>query len=418
MRQKLIITFVWIIILGLIGWGALVLLVDKPKEAAVEKTKEEEKAQSVETQRKLGVSVEGRPVESYTFGAGDRHLLFVGGIHGGYEWNSVLLAYEMIDHFVENPNLIPEETRVSIIPSLNPDGVFNVVGKEGRFLATDIPPSADISLGRFNANDVDLNRNFDCKWQPESTWRGSVVSAGTEAFSEPEAKILRDYVISENPDAVVFWHSKANAVYASECTNGILPETMEVMNTYATASGYRSVDTFDAYPITGDAEGWLASIGIPAITVELETRNSIEWDKNLSGTLAILQTKLTSQKPSTLEPEEVQAQEENTEDNPEEIPIAIEECHIPFEIGTYGSEVTLSNAENLTLPFLKERNSSITEQDLEAKIILDELRVYISRDLFESDDDYCVTWEERPMCLGQWVEVKNGRALLEAQNPC
>ena len=60
------------------------------------------------------------------------------------------------------------------------------------------------------------------------------------------------------------------------------------MNEYAKAAGYRSVTSFDAYPITGDAEGWLASIGIPAITVELSTHSTIEWDKNLAGITAVL----------------------------------------------------------------------------------------------------------------------------------
>ena len=176
-----------------------------------------------------------------------------------------------------------------MIPSLNPDGVYKVVGIEGRFSASDVPPETGlVGTGRFNADDVDLNRNFDCKWQPESTWRGNVVSAGTAAFSEPEAAALRDYVIKIKPSSVVFWHSQSNAVYASECKNGILPETLAVMNAYAGAAKYPAVDSFDAYPVTGDAEGWLASIGIPAITVELSTHTTIEWDRNLSGVMALI----------------------------------------------------------------------------------------------------------------------------------
>jgi hypothetical protein len=95
-------------------------------------------------------------------------------------------------------------------------------------------------------------------------------------------------VLQTKPEAVVFWHSKSNAVYASECLEGILPGTRTLMNTYATASGYQSIDTFDAYPVTGDAEGWLASIDIPAITVELATHESIEWDRNLAGFTALI----------------------------------------------------------------------------------------------------------------------------------
>lgn len=237
----------------------------------------------------IGRSVEGRVIESYTYGTGTTRLLFVGGVHGGYEWNSVLLAYAFIDHLdVNYKTELPSGVSVTVVPSLNPDGVYKVVGKEGRFALSDIPEGVDESLGRFNANKVDLNRNFACKWQPTSTWRSRMVSAGTAAFSEPESAALRDLVLRERPASVVFWHSQSNAVYASECEAGILSGTRTIMNAYAKAAGYPAVDSFDAYAITGDAEGWLASIGIPAITVELKTHEDIEWERNLSGVRALL----------------------------------------------------------------------------------------------------------------------------------
>lgn len=283
-----------ILLLGVsaIGIGAYVFLgredesvpfVPPPMEEPVVAQEPEDRGPRV-----LGSSVEGRPIELYSYGTGETNLLFVGGIHGGYEWNSVLLAYTFIDYFSRTDSTLPEGVQVHIIPSLNPDGVFAVVGKEGRFVATDVPEGSDTSMGRFNAHGVDLNRNFACKWQPQATWRGKTVGAGSFAFSEPEAVVLKDIVNELNPAGVVFWHSKANAVYASECEEGILGGTRLLMNTYANASGYTAVDVFDAYPVTGDAEGWLASIGIPAITVELETRESIEWEKNLAGIKAVL----------------------------------------------------------------------------------------------------------------------------------
>ncbi len=238
----------------------------------------------------IGTSVEGRNIEAYTYGSGKDNLIFVGGIHGGYEWNSVVLAYQFIDYLKENPRVIPPELTITVIPSANPDGVYAVVGIEGKFTPSDVPTTTvPAGTGRFNANGVDLNRNFDCKWKPESMWRGKVVSAGTEAFSEPEAVAIRDYILGHPPLGVVFWHSQSNAVYASECINGILPETLTLMNVYAKAAGYPAVSTFDAYPITGDAEGWLASIDIPAITVELKTHETIEWEKNLTGVTALLE---------------------------------------------------------------------------------------------------------------------------------
>jgi len=279
-KTKIIIA---IITLLLIAGGMLTLLLTQ-KEATIEVV-----VLSGPLHETIGTSVEGRAIESYTFGNGEKHLLFVGGVHGGYEWNSVLLAYEFIDYLDKNPEFIPADLTVAIIPSANPDGVYDVIGIEGRFTLLDAPTEKDTAgLGRFNANDVDLNRNFDCKWQPESTWRGDIVSAGSKAFSEPEARAIRDFVIKYNPNAVVFWHSQSSAVYASECEAGILTETRALMNAYSVGAGYEAVDVFDAYEITGDAEGWLASINIPAITVELSTHETIEWEKNLAGVSAVL----------------------------------------------------------------------------------------------------------------------------------
>ncbi len=237
----------------------------------------------------IGTSVEGREIEAYTYGEGEKHILFVGGIHGGYEWNGVLLAYEAIEYLKANAGVIPKNLMVTIIPSLNPDGVFDVIKKEGRFALGDVPKeTGPVGTGRFNAHNVDLNRNFDCKWKGESKWRGNTVSAGTKPFSEPESLALRDFIGTNTPVGVVFWHSQANAVYASECEAGILPTTHEIMDVYAKSAGYPAVSAFDAYEVTGDAEGWLASIGIPAITVELKTHETVEWEQNFLGMTALL----------------------------------------------------------------------------------------------------------------------------------
>lgn len=287
-----------ILVLGALGMGASVYFGGKRETPPAEVV--ETPIDSWAKKEIVGTSVEGRAIEAYTYGNGETKLLFVGGIHGGYEWNSVLLAYRFMDHVAANPALIPANLSVIVIPSANPDGVFDVIGKEGRFALADIPTTTQpVGTGRFNARGVDLNRNFDCKWQPESTWRSQKVSAGASAFSEPEALAIRDVVLSKKPAAVVFWHSQSNAVYASECEAGILPGTLAIMNAYSKASGYPAVSSFDAYEITGDAEGWLASIGIPAITVELSTHETIEWDKNLAGVKALISHFADASAPAT-----------------------------------------------------------------------------------------------------------------------
>lgn len=276
-----------VLVVAIFGVSLLLYLTSK-KRSSLE-TPTTEKTENVGPIRTLiGKSVQGRNIDAYSYGDGETTILFVGGIHGGYEWNTIVLADKVRDYLDLNPKIIPENLTVTVIPSLNPDGAFKIVGKEGRFLESDIPQGKPIAPGRFNANEVDLNRNFDCKWQPKSTWQQKTVSAGTSPFSEPETLALKKFIEEKKPKAVIFWHSQGNAVYASECEKGILPETLKIMNAYAKASGYPANPTYDAYQTTGDADAWLAKIGIPAITVELKTHESIDLEQNLAGISAVL----------------------------------------------------------------------------------------------------------------------------------
>ena len=152
----------------------------------------------------LGTSVENRKITAYHFGAdasaGVKEILFVGGSHGGYEWNSVLVAYELMDYLTANPKNIPDGVRVTVVPVMNPDGLFKTVGKEGRFTEADVPtPIAKTVSGRYNANTVDLNRNFDCDWKASGMWQNTKVSGGSVAFSEPESKAIQSYVAAHKP---------------------------------------------------------------------------------------------------------------------------------------------------------------------------------------------------------------------------
>ena len=233
----------------------------------------------------VGSSVEGRPIEAYRFGFGTDVLVFVGGMHGGYEWNTILLAYEAIDYFAEHPDAIPANITLYIIPAANPDGLHWVTEKNGRFSPEDV---AEITIpGRFNANEVDLNRNWDCEWDTVANWNGREVSAGEQPFSEPETRALRNFFLRQNPEVVVFWHSKADGVYAGGCGDLYLP-SYEVGEIFAEASEYNIHEKFDAYPVTGDASDWLATQQIASFTVETVEHDKTEWRQNRAGMLALL----------------------------------------------------------------------------------------------------------------------------------
>lgn len=225
------------------------------------------------------------PILSYQFGEGETSLILVGGMHGGYEWNTILLAYAFLDYLHLNPEIIPDSLSIIVIPNANPDGLYAVTRRAGRFTADDVDDN--IVPGRFNGNLVDLNRNWDCEWTPNGAWGNNQVSGGSAPFSEPENQSLRNFILAAEPAAAVLFHSAAAGVYASGC--GQIDPASEVLTTvYSQASGYPANAGFQHYEITGDASNWLAMQGIPAITVELTTHEFIDWRMNLAGLNALI----------------------------------------------------------------------------------------------------------------------------------
>ncbi len=238
----------------------------------------------VKTETVIGNSVDGNAITAYHYGTGNTELLFVGGIHGGYSWNTSLVAFEMMNYLKANPNVIPSNLKVTVIPVMNPDGLKKVTGTVGIFESADVSTSTTVQTsGRFNANDVDLSRNFDCDWKSNALWQNKAVSGGSAVFSEPESMAMKSYIEANNPLAVVVWYSSEGKVYSSSCGGGVLPETATLTSTFSKASGYPAGSNFSAYKVTGDFVSWLAKEEIPAISVLLTNHQDVEWNKNKLG---------------------------------------------------------------------------------------------------------------------------------------
>jgi hypothetical protein len=206
-------------------------------------------------------------------GSGPRVLLLVGGIHGGWEQNTVALVERLADHFAAHPEAVPAGWSIVFVPAANPDGLL--LGRTPE--------------GRFNRSGVDLNRNWGCGWQPQAVWRETPVSPGTAAFSEPETQALAALILRLRPQAALFYHSQAGAIYEGDC-----PGTAEDVDSaalaavYGTASGYAYGEAFAAYPVTGTAAAWADGHGVYSADVELRTSNLTEFDVNLRGVLAVI----------------------------------------------------------------------------------------------------------------------------------
>ena len=233
----------------------------------------------------IGRSAGGLAIDAYRFGRGPTRLVLIGGIHGGYEWNTILLAFAVVDYYRAHAAEIPRSITLDIVPAANPDGQLLVVGTTGPFAPADV--GVNTIDGRFNRNGVDLNRNWDCDWAPAAYWRSRQVSGGVAPFSEAETAALRAFLSAPAPDGVVFWHSAAGGVFAGGC-RARFAGADALAAVFAQGSGYPFRTSFASYPVTGDAADWLAREGVPAIAVELNNHDHLDVAQNLDGIKALL----------------------------------------------------------------------------------------------------------------------------------
>jgi hypothetical protein len=222
------------------------------------------------TPRIIGYSVQDRPLEIYRFGTGEKHRLIIAGIHGGYEYNTVDLAHELIVYLQENLELVPQDVTLFILPALNIDGYENYRGEYA---------------GRPNANGVDLNRNWDRNWQADweksGCWNYAPITGGTAPFSEPETFALQYFILEENIEALISYHSAALGIFHGGQPDPY-PPSVNLAEAAASVSPYAyPPNSYGLCTSTGMLAHWAAEQDIAAIDVELTNHAFTDFDINI-----------------------------------------------------------------------------------------------------------------------------------------
>ncbi|WP_420643343.1 protein kinase domain-containing protein [Candidatus Leptofilum sp.] len=227
----------------------------------------------------LGPSAGGRDIELVRFGDGPETLLLVGGIHSGYAPNSVVLAQQLIDYFEANISAVPNNVTLYIVPNLSPDAAV----------------SPGTVAGRLNANGVDLNRNWDCRWDPDPKVLGQVVAGGggSDVFSEPETQLLKDFIEENQPEAILFWGARRheNGSVAPGVCDDVSLVSATLAHYYAIPAGHEFIANPDvqANPdLPGDVSNWLDREGYPTIFVLLPGFLDVNFERELAGVQSLL----------------------------------------------------------------------------------------------------------------------------------
>lgn len=210
----------------------------------------------------------GRPLEVFHFGNGPENRMIIAGIHGGYEWNTIALADQLIVYLSENPEVVPDNITLYVLRSANPDGEARVRG----------------SAGRANENGVDVNRNFPANWAREwdmqGCWNHLPITAGTRPMSEPETGVIMNFLLSNRIRALISYHSAALGIFAGGQPPH--PESHDLAKTLAAVGPYTYPPPYETgCEYTGQLTDWAANHNIAAVDIELTNHEDTDFNINL-----------------------------------------------------------------------------------------------------------------------------------------
>jgi len=134
--------------------------------------------------RIVGTSVQRLPILSFILGHGSDVTFILAAIHGN-ETAGVSLVRRLVKYLQQQSQLM-EGRRVVLLAVANPDGMAH--------------------RSRFNANGVDLNRNFP------STNRVNDRQSGATPLSEPEARVIKQLIEQYAPDRIVSLHQPLSCI--------------------------------------------------------------------------------------------------------------------------------------------------------------------------------------------------------------
>lgn len=238
----------------------------------------------------IGYSWAGRNLYALTIGNRDNRVLYTAATHGS-EWLTTLVLYRFLEDLCRHYRAgtafssirldsLLEEKGATFIPVMNPDGVeINLMGYMGAgSFDTLVESIAKDSTSTWNANarGVDLNHNFDARWEDLKQMeqeKGITAPAprqygGPSPESELESYALAKYCREHYFSSAFALHSQGEEIYYK--FEDYDPPKAELMaKVLSASSGYALVQQEGLASYGGFKDWFIKTFCRPAFTIEI-----------------------------------------------------------------------------------------------------------------------------------------------------
>lgn len=234
----------------------------------------------------IGNSVLEKDIPEVVVGRGEKKVHYNGSFHAN-EWITTPIIMTFLNDYVlalTNQDEIRqvsmlgqyEQTKLSIVPMVNPDGVNLVLHGP----PTEQPYHSEVvelnsgneefSGWKANIRGVDLNDQFPAKWELEKERNpkqpGPRDYPGESPLSEPEAIAMAELTRERDFSRVLAFHTQGQVIYWG-FENLEPPESKTMVEEMGRVSGYEPVQTIDSY--AGYKDWFIQDWRRPGFTVEL-----------------------------------------------------------------------------------------------------------------------------------------------------
>ncbi len=233
----------------------------------------------------IGHSVLGNPIQEIRIGKGLKKVHMNASFHAN-EWITTMVLMNLVNQYlisltsrqsirgINTLNLY-NETELSIVPMVNPDGVDLVLNGPQTDCREEVMKinegSNEFVHWKANIKGVDLNNQFPANWEIEQERKIPKSPAprdypGMSSLSEPEAVAMADLIKNNQYDRILAFHTQGEEFYWGY--EGFEPSESEILaKEFERVSGYRAIRNIDSH--AGFKDWYIQEFKRPGFTIEL-----------------------------------------------------------------------------------------------------------------------------------------------------